>query len=139
MAKSHDHKMESGFQKIPISICMEEGCEFRGQRATQGNCYSQLPRAHDKYVNYVLKSGEQLVKELRGLRKVNKQTSKDAWIKALEGQVVCLWANDTFHLDQIVHLRAENARLRNALGKKEKFERGDFSKDRISLKRKPKK
>lgn len=103
--------------KIPRSVCDQPGCRFRGKPAAQGVCFSLNNDVATKYLKQTLQSGEDFLKEAKSLRRANKHTGDKAWIKYLEGQIVCGWANNTFSLDELVHLRAENARLRLRLGK----------------------
>jgi hypothetical protein len=112
-----DHKMKSGKREIPQSICTEPGCKFEGKPAAQGVCYSRIPRKDDAYIRQVMRNGEALLKEMKALRVKNKATAKDEWIKHLEGQVVCTWANNHFMLDELVSLRAQNAELKLKIGK----------------------
>src|SRR6478609_9446237 len=115
---SKEHKMKSGKRSIPESICQETGCDFYGKPAEQGVCFHRLKHPMDKYVSAVIQQGEDLLKELKSLRKRNGQQSAAKWIKYLEGHVVCEWANRTFNLDELIHLRGENAKLRLKAGLK---------------------
>src|SRR6478672_6424350 len=102
-----DHKMKSGTRTIPQSICQEKGCDYYGKPAEQGVCFHRLKHPMDKYISAVIQQGEDLLKELKSLRKVNGQRSMAKWVKHLEGHIVCGWANNTFHLDELIHLRGE--------------------------------
>jgi hypothetical protein len=117
MKKKRQHKTELRKFETVRSFCVQPGCKFNGEIAAQGVCYSKLPTATDRYVSSVMKQGQHCLDEMKKLRKVNKQTSDKAWIRNLEGYFVCTWANGVFTLDELVHLRAENAKLRIALGK----------------------
>lgn len=113
--KRKQHKTELRARELKESYCVTRACKFFGKRAEQGICFSKLDNKTDRYLKAVLDSGERLLQEMRSLRRVNKQTTDKKWIKHLEGHVVCEWANGIFGLDELIYLRAENARLRDAL------------------------
>ena len=54
---------------------------------------------------------------MKSLRKRNGQASVKERIKYLEGHLVCDWANQHGTMDELIHLRAENAKLRLRLNK----------------------
>lgn len=112
-----EHKTELKKRAVFYSVCVEPDCKYKDGRAVQGHCFSRLPTAHDRYIQHVMRHGEQLLKEMRGLRKLNGQVAQKKWIQHLEGQVVCMWANSTFNLDELIYLRKENAELKFKLGK----------------------
>jgi hypothetical protein len=116
-SKNKDHKRELRKREILESFCVEPGCKFNGKHAAQGICHTRHSRNTHEYVDRTLARGQELLDEMKSLRKMNKQTSSAAWIKRLEGHLVCQWANEWFTLDALIHLRAENAKLRVELGK----------------------
>ena len=124
--KRKQHKTELRARELKESYCVTRGCKFFGKRAEQGVCFSKLDNKTDRYLKAVLDSGEQLLKEMRSLRRVNKMTTDKKWIKYLEGHMVCAWANSTFGLDELVYLRAENAKLRNTLARAKANPSGSF-------------
>ena len=112
-----DHKLKSSTRTIPLSLCDEPKCKFYGKPAAQGICSYPLSDATDKYVSIVLKSGEDFLKEVKALRYENKASSQKKWINYLENQIICIWAHSDFVMDELIHLRAENAKLQVQLGK----------------------
>ena len=113
-----EHKTIHKYRKVCETMCAEPGCEFNGKHAAQGICFSKLSRNVNAYIVSVMNQGEHLLKEMKSLRKANKLTTDKAWIKYLEGHVACEWANNMFHLDELISLRAEVSRLGNKLSKK---------------------
>ncbi|KKL05758.1 hypothetical protein LCGC14_2602830 [marine sediment metagenome] len=124
--KRRQHKTELRARELKESYCVTRGCKFFGQRAVQGVCFAKLDGMTNGYIKSVLESGEHMLQEMRSLRRADKQTTDKKWIKYLEGHVVCSWANDTFGLDELIYLRAENAKLRNALAKAKASPSGSF-------------
>lgn len=113
-----DHKTKKGTRTIPQSICVQKGCRFYGKPAEQGVCYHALDPKTSAYISNVIKQGYEFLKEMKSLRKKNKQNTDKKWIQALEGHIVSTWANSIFGLDELIYLRAENARLRAQVGGK---------------------
>lgn len=117
MKKKRKHKTESRKREIIDTFCIQKGCKFEGELAAQGVCFSRLKKIESDYVGHALKQGEEFLAEAKALRKRNKQGSTAKWTKYLEGHIVCTWANNVFAIDELIHLRAENAKLRLQLGK----------------------
>jgi len=117
MRLKKNHKTEIRKREVHETFCIEPGCEFEGKRAAQGICHTVESATDTQYVKKVMAHGEKLLKEMRGVRYKNKARTKEQWIKYLEGYLVCTWANHWFGLDELIHLRAENAKLRVKLGK----------------------
>jgi hypothetical protein len=115
--RKREHKMEIRKREINESYCVQPGCKFKGKPAAQGICHTVLDKDRDKYIRTVLQEGQDFLDDIKSLRKVNKQTTAKAWIRYLEGHVACQWANTQFTLDELIYLRAENARLKLAAGK----------------------
>ena len=114
-----DHKIQTRKKNMKIlrSFCLQPGCKFKGKEAAQGICFGKLKGFQHEYARDVMSRGENLLKEMKSLRKRNKKWSLKGWIGYLEGHLVCSWANSEFGLDELIRLRAENAKLRLALGK----------------------
>ena len=112
-----DHKTESAKRTITYSICREPRCKFNGKYAAQGVCFSRNRPMVTDFCNYLLGQGEELLAEMKKLRRKNGHKSDKDWIAYLEGHLVCDWANQHGTLDELIHLRAENAKLRLKLGK----------------------
>jgi hypothetical protein len=114
------HKTELRDSTFKRSYCMQEGCEFYGLPAAQGICgEGRINTVQQKYLESVSKHGEKFLAEMKALRGVNKMKSTKKWVEHLELQVLTEWINHWFTLDELVSLRAENARLRLKLGKYE--------------------
>lgn len=122
--KKNIHQTELRSHPTKRSFCAEPKCRFFGQLAEQGICFSKLDSVTEAYISATMKSSEAMLESLRALRKQNlaasNLTTDKAWIQYLEGQLVCVWANSEFGLNELVYLRAENAKLRAQLGKKQR-------------------
>jgi len=120
-SKENPHKLECRTIQKPIleSFCLEPKCKFYKKPAAQGVCYTVLPRYKSvtQYFDMTFRHAEEVLAEMKRLRNINKQQSKDAWIKHLENQFICNWANHDSTLDMLIELRAENAKLKIQLGK----------------------
>lgn len=108
-----DHKTEQR-KEMSVSYCMEPKCKFYGKRAAQGVCYSNNSPTADKYLKLVCKEGEDFLKSVKAC---NDRKKRKDYVKILEGYVVTTWMNGIFTLDELIYLRAENARLRLKLSK----------------------
>lgn len=117
MRKKREHKTEIRKREIWDNYCVQPGCKFKGELAAQGVCHTILNKKQHDYVTGVMKQAEDCLNGVKKLRKVNKQLTAKAWIKTLEGYFICHWANEVFTLDELIFLRAENAKLRLAAGK----------------------
>ncbi len=106
-----DHKIKMGSRSIPESICNQIGCEFYGKPAKQGICFSVLAKSTSSYIDSVRKRADDCLKEMKGLRKVNKLETDAKWIRYMESHFTCAWMNSEFTLDQLIHLRATIAKL----------------------------
>ncbi len=110
-----EHKTKSGWRRIRRSICQKPNCQFFGKDAEQGHCFSINDDVTIQYIKSAGKIGQKALDELKSLRKVNKWESSAAWIRKLENAYVVHWMNEIFTLDSLVHLRAENAKLKNRI------------------------
>jgi len=110
MAKQH--KVETRKRETSETVCVEKGCKFVGQPTAQGICFGKLNRFEQQYIDKVAEHGESHLREAKALRKASKLTTDKKWIRYLEGHLVCAWMNEWFTLHELVHLRAENSRLR---------------------------
>lgn len=115
-----EHKMKKGKRAIRVtSICDTKGCEFYGQPAAQGVCYSKIDTGVEKYYKHQMQQAEDHLKFYqKGLHRGDhkKQTQKE-YIKTLENHFVCFWMNYSNCLDELVWLRGENAKLQLRAGK----------------------
>jgi hypothetical protein len=118
MKRKRDHKIRLVDFTHKRSVCDEPGCKFRGQLASQGNCFHRLDQKHQVYLRMTREEGESFLREAKALRAKNKQKSARSWLRYLEGHIVCQWMNGRFTLDELIELRAENDRLRFKLGKR---------------------
>jgi hypothetical protein len=121
--KRNHHKTETRKREIVESYCAEKGCKFFGQPAAQGICHDVIHPLQKKYLDTVMRYGQDRLRGEKSLRKANKLMTDRKWIQHLEGELACEWANAWFTLDELVYLRAENAKLRLALGKWGKHKR----------------
>ena len=117
MKREKGHKTRLGWKRFQRSICDQPKCRFYKKEAQQGHCFSVLNKTQDQYIREVEKSSLECLKGIKSLRKRNKLESDKAWIKHLESYFVCHWMNETFTLDELVYLRAQNAVLKNKLRK----------------------
>lgn len=115
--KKREHKTEIRKREIWDNYCVQPGCKFKGELAAQGVCHTVPAPFYMKVFKDVLRHGEEMLKDMRDLRYKNKARTTKQWIKYLEGHIVCQWANGWFTLEELIHLRAENAKLRLAAGK----------------------
>jgi hypothetical protein len=111
------HKTETRVfaRNIHETYCVQKGCRFCGQHAAQGVCHTVLDRVEQSYIDYVEKIATE---HLDSIRKQYKNKSRKDYIQYLENNIFCDWMNAEFGLSQLVHLRAENAVLKNRLGRK---------------------
>lgn len=86
------------------TFCIEEGCEYNGERAVQGHCHSQ-PR--DETERYMTALFEECQRSLKWMRK----QYGDKFAEYLEHMWEWEAMGHRFNVDQLVRLRRENARL----------------------------
>jgi hypothetical protein len=111
------HKTEIRKREIWDNYCIQPGCKFKGELAAQGVCHTILDKKQHDYITSIMKQAYNCLEEIKKLRKANKQLTAKAWIRTLEGYFICYWANQVFTLDELIYLRADNAKLRLAAGK----------------------
>jgi hypothetical protein len=128
--KRGHHKTEIRKREIWDSYCIQPGCKFKGQLSAQGVCHTVLNKKQHDYITYVEKEAEDCLNGVKKLQKVNKQLTPKKWIRALEDYFICHWMNEVFTLDELIYLRAENAKLRLAAGKWKKPPRAKKPKGR---------
>jgi len=117
MRNSKGHKLSNGWRRIYESRCADPNCEFFGQRAQQGVCYSRLDNPSTKYIDSVRKYADARMKEVKSVRKVDKFNTDAKWIKYLESNLECCWMNEEFTMDELISLRAQVGKLTNTLDK----------------------
>lgn len=104
---SNTHNTERRAREITETVCTQEGCQFNGQHAVQGVCYSdhgdllewEKIDAHEK----------ELLEELATVRAANPDTEYIHWLEAM---YISLMMNWQFSLDEVVRLRRDIALLK---------------------------
>ena len=122
--KETKHRTETRVfaRKIHESFCMEPGCKFEGEHAVQNVCHTHTTMGNSSdwsYVDNIIKQGDDY---LAGIQKIHKRRPAadakfDAYIRRLESEIVCIWTNNAFTLDELVRLRGELALLKKRVGK----------------------
>ena len=115
--RSEGHSLETRVfeRKILETFCVQPRCEFRGKRAAQGVCYDRKSLSGQKF-KYLDATEKYAVENLQEARKAHRGQSDRKWVTNLESHFITHEMNQIFSLDELVRLRAENARLRSKLG-----------------------
>lgn len=109
---SKRHKTEQRKAEYIETYCAHAGCNFEGQRAVQGTCYSNKGEVLDW--DLVDKAERDVAEELNKVKKEYGATSKK-YIRWLEAMYECSMANWTITLDECVRLRRNVAHLKAGL------------------------
>jgi hypothetical protein len=112
-AKRHDIETRVFAREIHETFCTDKKCEFYGQHAVQGVCYSNKPDVIDW--KRVEKQEKQLEEELAYIKKKYKGKAYLSW---LESMYHCAQMNWTFTLDELIRLRRDVALLKLQLKKR---------------------
>lgn len=110
------HKTEGRVfvREIHESYCVQKGCKFYGKRSAQGICDTRDTFYGGSFA-YIDKMEKRIVEELKEAKKhFGKEPKK--WVRYLESQHICDSMNTAFTLDELIRLRAENARLKLKAG-----------------------
>ena len=121
-SKGESHRTETRYfeQKYRMeSFCDEPGCKFYGKHAAQGVCYGKdsYGDMDSRHLDKIWKYCEEWLDEDKKSKLKNGIKSQKAWVEHLEGALVCARVNECFTLNELIYLRAQNAKLRLQLGK----------------------
>lgn len=105
---SHKTVKRDKQQTIVESFCDQKGCQFFGQPAVQGVCFTTNGDIVD--FDRLNAYEAELLREMAELKKKSKST-KD-YVAALEAYYVTAQMNWQMGLDELVRLRRDNALLR---------------------------
>lgn len=106
-ARRHNYETRVFAREIHEVFCTDKGCEFYGQHAQQGICYSNKPDVID------WKRIEQLEKrQAEELAYFKKKYKGKSYVRWLESMYDCAQLNWTFTLDELIRLRRDNALLK---------------------------
>ena len=118
------HKTETRVfaRNIHESFCVQPGCKFEGEHAAQGVCHTLTTMGGSRdwsYIDNILKQGDDYLSEIQNMHKIRPaaDAKSDAYIRRLESEIVCIWTNNAFTLDELVRLRGELALLKKRVGK----------------------
>lgn len=103
------HKTEQRKAEIINTYCAQPGCNFEGEHAVQGTCYSNKGEILDW--SLIEKAELEVAEELKKIKKLYGATSKK-YIRWLEAMYECACANWTITLDECVRLRRNVAHLK---------------------------
>lgn len=112
-ARRHGIETRVFAREIHETFCTDKKCEFFGQHAQQGVCYSNKPDVIDW--KRVEKQEKQLQDELAYIKKKYKGKAYVSW---LESMYHCAQMNWTFTLDELIRLRRDCALLKLQLKRK---------------------
>lgn len=101
-----EHRTEFRDRTITDTYCTEPGCEYEGQPAVQGHCFSRPDDVTEKYIARISGKAERALVEI-------KEVAEDDYMRHLESYFVSTMANWAFTLDEVIKLRRENAALRH--------------------------
>lgn len=101
-----EHKTELRDAQFKRSYCVEPGCDYFDQEAVQGHCHTVLDAETDRYIARLEKNAEE------SLEWVRTNTTPEDYQSRLEAEYICMLCNWTSALDELVRLRAENAKLK---------------------------
>lgn len=108
-ARRHGIETRVFAREIHETFCTQKNCEFFGQHAQQGICYSNKPEVIDW--KRVEKQEQQLAEELAYIKKKYKGKGKE-YVQWIESMYHCAQMNWTFTLDELVRLRRDIALLK---------------------------
>lgn len=112
-AKRHSYETRVFAREIHEPFCTTKGCEFYGQHAVQGVCYSNKPDVIDW--KRVERQEKQLAEEMVQIKKKYKGKEYLRWLEAM---YECAQMNWTFTLDELIRLRRDVALLKHQLKKR---------------------
>lgn len=100
-----EHATELRDRIIKEVYCVEAGCEYAGNTAVQGHCFSRPDDVTEKYIARISDKADRALAEI-------KEIAGDDYVRDLESYFVSVMANWDFTLDEVIKLRRENAALR---------------------------
>ncbi len=121
--RSEGHRLETRvFQRdIHETFCVDPRCKFKGKRAAQGVCFTKdtLTGFPHKAFEIAEQRAQDALRETREVYQMNRRRIKNfpSWVTYLEHHFISDQMNGNFRLDELIRLRAENARLLLKAGK----------------------
>lgn len=103
-----EHATELRDRSFKESFCVQPGCQYEGQAAVQGHCFSRLDDETDRRITKMMADAESSLA-------FYKEHPGDDYVKTLESMYVCAMSNWSSTLDSLVWLRRENADLKAKL------------------------
>jgi hypothetical protein len=108
-----DHKGKNIQQEYTAVLCDEPDCEFYGQIAVQGLCFSTESQLTD--LSKLDAHERDSVESLARIRQEHYGDDPEGYIGWIEAHYLCSEINWAMTLDECIHLRAENAVLKKRL------------------------
>lgn len=108
-----DHKTRQAPREYTETICDESTCEFYGQHAVQGLCFSSDPEIVDRHKLELHESNSE--DDLARIRLEHYKDDPEEYIRWIEAHYLCSEVNWAMTLDECIRLRAENALLKKRL------------------------
>lgn len=120
--KNEKHKTETRVfaRRIRETWCVQPGCEYQGELAAQGLCFSTktfMEQEDWRYIDTLIEGAEEFVQSVKQHAKHRKLTDKQ-YIKDLESHLATAWMNVMTTSDVMVRQRHDLALLKKRVGKK---------------------